>query len=188
MCTIARHSTHFFDDLCDACALQSEVVRQVQGVIDEIVGVWEEDLKRLANIALEWSLVENGWKPDACLLNDSAESKTRRGQLLNNPHYSEIGNLVEIISAGHTHLSKLNTPGNTPLTPTVLLNEIARAVTVGRECVVTTFCLYLLYEKFPKCSDAELRKAEYDSFLAGVKGKAPVPPAMLEALQKACAT
>ena len=168
--------------------MQSECIRQVQAAMSEITDHWITDNITVARLCVEWTLPQLAWTADAKLLDQTADSGRARRSLVSNQNYPNIGGMVELLDAAHSNLEKLmcTATSDVEIVPKAALSEIGAASARGRECVVVTFALYLLFEKLPGLSDYALKAAEVDSFVNSLKQKAGVPPAIKAALDAAC--
>ncbi len=180
-----RCSITIFDGLCDACALQAETIRQCQELLDEMVGAWISDNIGVVGRVKEWCFAGLGWVADKTLLDNSEKSVRVRKLLVSNSNYPMIGSVVEILEDAHALLSRLNVPGHVQLVADAVLNDIDAACAIGRTTVITTFALYLLFEKLPSVADFALKQAELEAFQTTLSSKAPIPAALLDALNAA---
>ena len=166
------------DGLCDPDALVAESLRQAARTVDDVVGLWVEDTGKLAVVVQD--MCPGGWEPTEKLL--EPESEQHRTSLLNNPHYAKLGPAVEVLCQATRLLERLHTEMKRKVAAAGVLQEFAVVGERGSLTVVTTYCLWLLYQQFPLCKDSEAKKAHVDKLVAQTKGRTPIPAALWEAL------
>jgi hypothetical protein len=174
---------HFaqLDGLVDSAALRAEVLRQCGDVISSLADVWVKDVEAASQQVEKFCL--SGWVANESLLQDSDAAKAARKALLTNPNYKDIGPAVEMLEANRALLETVNMPGHAVVVPAEFVARLRSIVAHGLETVVITFCLFLVYEKIPRITDPELKKAEVEGFRSRMAaGRREIPQFMQKRL------
>ena len=179
------------DISCQLCsagnaeALRSEAVRQTRALLQDIVTMWLTDVSQLSSLVDSWC--PDGSEGDDALFEGSETAKARRTQLLCNPHYKDAAPAVELLNKQVALLTAINMNGHPQLVQAADLDVCRNAASKASNMVLVTYALFLEYEKLPRISAAELRKAEISNFCDKLRHKPGAVPARLAARLKALA-
>ena len=99
--------------------------------------------------------------------------------MLSNPNYPKIGAAVRCCS--WANLLNINGHDMQPVDHEFLHN-LAKLCEFGKLVVGVTVCLYLLFDKLPKISRAEMTATEVEAIEKSMTDKQVIPPVLLKAL------
>lgn len=176
--TADRFSFTELDSIAQGDAVLSETLRQTGLVIDGTVGTWVSDITAFAAVLSSW--IPPAVSVEVLL---TAEGAAARKTLIGNPNYAPMGGACEILEAANKLLATLNVTGQPNLVPAQVIEALAKVVANGRDCVVLTFSLFLLFDKLPRLTTKESREAEVESFLTGLRPENPCPETLQVALR-----
>jgi hypothetical protein len=157
----------------------------VDAAIGDLGNVWVRDITMVAESIAAWCPVV--WVDDVELLKKTDSAQARRTALLRNPDYPKLGDAITILQQLTARARSLNLPGLGPIVGAECLKFWEDTMAHGIKTVVVTYALYMLFEKLPKITDTELKKAEVEAWVEKFRAaKREVPQVYIDALRAAC--